>query len=200
VRDRHSLRSPSGDRHDPSPAALRTGPRRARAMRCRLGGSPAGHDFRDTPARLRLIVEHLHDTVPAVGGSKEDRCDLGQAGAMTAGPRPRVSDFWERFWERRSCARCGQTPSDAASGRHVNASDVRKGPRAGVLLALALSSGRRGRRFKSGHPDPGHRALAIMTSGLPAFRTAAKYSNGYGPSCFASRLSACSVLASETSV
>lgn len=45
-------------------------------MRCPLGGSPAGHDFRDTPAGLRLFVEHLHDTVPAVGGSKEDRCDL----------------------------------------------------------------------------------------------------------------------------
>jgi hypothetical protein len=62
-------------------------------MRGPLGGSPAGHDFRDTPAGLRLFAEHLHDTVPAVGGSKEDRCDLGQAGAMKAGPRPRVSDF-----------------------------------------------------------------------------------------------------------
>ena len=56
-------------------------------------------------------------------------------------------------WERRSCASYGQMPSDTASGRQVNASDVRKCPRAGVLLALSLSSGRRGRRFKSGHPD-----------------------------------------------
>jgi len=69
-------------------------------------------------------------------------------------------------WERRSCASCGQTPSDAASGRQVNASDVRKCRRAGVLLALALSSGRRGRRFKSGHPDPGHSPLAITAGGL----------------------------------
>jgi hypothetical protein len=53
-------------------------PGRARAMRCRLGGSPAGHDFRDTPAGLRLFVEHLHDTVPAVGGSKEGRGDVGK--------------------------------------------------------------------------------------------------------------------------
>jgi hypothetical protein len=47
-------------------------------MRCPLGGSPAGHDFRDTPAGLRLFVEHLHDTVPAVGGSKEGRGDVGK--------------------------------------------------------------------------------------------------------------------------
>jgi hypothetical protein len=31
---------------------------------------------------------------------------------------------------------------------------------------MNLASGRRGRRFKSGHPDPGHRPLSIFAGGL----------------------------------
>jgi hypothetical protein len=41
-----------------------------------------------------------------------------------------------------------------------------------------LASGRRGRRFKSGHPDPGQRPLPGSGSGLFAWRTATKYSYG----------------------
>ena len=81
---------------------------------------------------------------PARGRKPQRRSHAG--GRRQAGPRPRVPDLGAD-WERPSCASCGQTPSDAASGRQVNASDVRKCPRAGVLLAPALSSGRRGRRF-----------------------------------------------------
>ena len=84
-------------------------------------------------------------------------------------------------------------------------SEVRLAPgswcgRRGVAqLGSALRSGRRGRRFKSGHPDHGHRPLPTVGRGLFLCRTAAKYSNAYEPSCLPSRLSALSVFASETS-
>ena len=57
----------------------------------------------------------------------------------------------------------------------------------------AASSGRRGRRFKSGHPDPGHRPLPQAGRGLSLCCTAAKYGHAYEPSCLPSRLSALSV-------
>jgi hypothetical protein len=49
-----------------------------------------------------------------------------------------------------------QLRSDAVRGRdrgRFNCSDVQQRHQAAALLARALSSGRRGRRFKSGHPD-----------------------------------------------
>jgi hypothetical protein len=45
-------------------------------------------------------------------------------------------------------------------------------------LGSALRSGRRGRRFKSGHPDAGEGPLPHAGSGPFLCRTAAKYSNG----------------------
>ncbi len=60
---------------------------------------------------------------------------------------------------------------------------------------MNLASGRRGRRFKSSHPDPGQRPSPIAGDGLLLARTVAKYSSGYEPSCLPSRLRACKVLA-----
>jgi len=58
-----------------------------------------------------------------------------------------------RFWERngsgqpRACvARCGQLD-------RAQCSDQRVHPRSGTLFECLRGSGRRGRRFKSGHPD-----------------------------------------------
>jgi hypothetical protein len=107
-------------------------------------------------------------------------------------PEARLSDYLSD--DRRTHPR---TPADA---------DGHLGPGPGWIRECALprsgnlASGRRGRGFKSGHPDPGQRLFPTVGRGLFLCRTAAKYSNGYEPSCLPSRLSALSVLASETSV
>ena len=59
-------------------------------------------------------------------------------------------------WEQRSAASCGQAPSDTVIVAAAIASDVLERHQAAALFACVLSSGRRGRRFKSGHPDHGH--------------------------------------------
>ena len=56
-------------------------------------------------------------------------------------------------------------------GNHVTVegsrgAEVRRRRRGVAQLGSALRSGRRGRRFKSGHPDPGHRPLPHAGSGL----------------------------------
>ena len=68
-------------------------------------------------------------------------------------------------WERRSAASCGQTRSDAVIVAASIASDVRQRRQTVGLLAGALSSGRRGRRFRSAHPDePGGLTESPVTS------------------------------------
>ena len=56
-------------------------------------------------------------------------------------------------WECRFAVNCGQTRSGTVISAAPSTSDVLERHQAAVLLAWALSSGRRGRRFKSGHPD-----------------------------------------------
>jgi hypothetical protein len=94
---------------------------------------------------------------------------------------------------RPAAVRCGQLDRAQCPDQHIHSSS-------GTLFECLRGSGRRGRRFKSGHPDPGHGPLPTGGRGLFLCRTAAKYSSGYEPSCLPSRLSALSVLASETSV
>jgi hypothetical protein len=71
-----------------------------------------------------------------------------------------------RFWERNgssqppaSTVRCGQR-------RHTQRIDQRLYPSSGPLFERSRGSGRRGRRFKSGHPDPSHRPLPTAGCGL----------------------------------
>jgi len=47
--------------------------------------------------------------------------------------------------------------------------DVRQRPQGAVLFASALSSGRRGRRFKSGHPDQKQLATVLVREGFGDF-------------------------------
>jgi hypothetical protein len=51
--------------------------------------------------------------------------------------------------------RCGQLD-------RAQCSDQRIHPQSGSLFERLLGSGRRGRRFKSGHPDPAHRPVPIL--------------------------------------
>ena len=62
--------------------------------------------------------------------------------------------------QRRSTATSPHNRQPAQPPAHPASSDDSKTP------STAASSGRRGRRFKSGHPDPGHRPLAIFAGGL----------------------------------
>jgi hypothetical protein len=70
-------------------------------------------------------------------------------------------------WERRSAASCGQMRPGAVIVAILSASDVLERHQAAALFACVLSSGRRGRRFKSGHPDQvkGHTARSGPANG-----------------------------------
>ena len=66
------------------------------------------------------------------------------------GPPPHPASrvrVWERKWERRSAASCGQMRSDIVVVAASIASDVRQRRQAADLFARALSSHRGGRRF-----------------------------------------------------
>ena len=56
-------------------------------------------------------------------------------------------------WERRFGVSCGQMRPGAVIVAVPSASDVLERHQAAALFTCVLSSGRRGRRFKSGHPD-----------------------------------------------
>ena len=55
--------------------------------------------------------------------------------------------------------RYGQINRAQCSNQHIHSSS-------GTLFECLRGSGRRGRRFKSGHPDPGHRSLPVAGCGL----------------------------------
>jgi hypothetical protein len=104
-----------------------------------------------------------------------------------------------RSWERNGSGEALAGAVRRGDRQPGNVCDQRRRRLAADSLASALSSGRRGRRFKSGHPDPGHRPLASFAGGLlMPYRH--KYRNACEPSCLPGRLIAWRVFASETPV
>ena len=83
---------------------------------------------------------------------------LRRSAALPGPPHPaKSSPRLGAKWEQRSAASCGQTRSDTVIMALPHLPDVQERRQAAALLACVLSSGRRGRRFKSGHPDQAKR-------------------------------------------
>jgi hypothetical protein len=126
------------------PGSTRTG-RRSRGRRAPAAGRPPS-DEPEAEGGLENRAR-LAGTVSGPGAGLRQPHQTAALCRTAKGIRSRV-----RFWERNGSS---GPLSGALRNRHrarLNASDVRKPRMTGALPGCALSSGRRGRRFKSGHP------------------------------------------------
>ena len=105
----------------------------------------------------------LHGNTGSSADRSEGRPDAGKRGPSRGRPGP-------RRLRRRELARAPQVRQDLPGYcgvlRRAAAYFRRSETLRAYQLRDLLRSGRRGRRFKSGHPDPAHRPLAINAGGL----------------------------------
>jgi len=120
-------------------------PRRPSGRRCQPGpddGRSQASSSRQQKRERRGGSDHLSSPVPRTG-RRWPSTDSFRGCVRILGAD----------WEWRSAASCGQMWSGAAIVAVPSASEVLERHQTATLVVCLLSSGRRGRRFKSGHPD-----------------------------------------------
>ena len=132
---------PSSSRRDRMTASAKPRPLGCpcRAVPDNWGGSGAVRALSRSAGKARL--------------SEQPRCPRNRQAMIINRFVSRLCPILEADWEWRSAASCGQMRSGAAIVAAPSASDVLERHQAAALVACVLSSGRRGRRFKSGHLD-----------------------------------------------